>query len=169
MKVSIIIDGTMVGDAVADSFGALIDYKVWYTGNSSSSAHPEMDKWWSWKFQKKSLVHMTQSLIDLKMLQAFNTLEWLLEELKHFKAYETASWNIRYEAVTGHDDIINAMMLCGFYFWFIAWNFHRIAKENSAEVRQLRSQIDPTTNLVYSFAWQRVTKNDNASKITYHF
>ena len=45
MKVSIIIDGTMVGDAVADSFGALIDYKAWYTGNSSSSAHPEMDKW----------------------------------------------------------------------------------------------------------------------------
>ncbi len=75
-----------------------------------------MDKWGSWKFQKKNLVHMSQSLIDLRMMQAFNTLEGLLDELKHFKAYETASGNVRYEAVTGHDDIINAMMLCGFYF-----------------------------------------------------
>lgn len=31
-KVSVIIDGTMVGDAVADSFGALVDHKLWYTG-----------------------------------------------------------------------------------------------------------------------------------------
>lgn len=59
---------------------------------------------------------MNQSLIDLKMLQAFNTLNGLIDELKHFKAYETAAGNVRYEAVTGHDDIINAMMLCGFYF-----------------------------------------------------
>lgn len=34
-----------------------------------------MDKWGTWKFPKKNLVHMNQSLIDLKMLQAFNTLE----------------------------------------------------------------------------------------------
>ena len=29
-KVSVIIDATVVGDVVAESFGALIDYKVWY-------------------------------------------------------------------------------------------------------------------------------------------
>ena len=43
---------------------------------------------------------MNQSLIDLKMLQAFNTLEGLINELKNFKAYETLSGNVRYEAVT---------------------------------------------------------------------
>lgn len=31
-KVSVIIDGTMVGDVVAESFGAIVDYKLWYTG-----------------------------------------------------------------------------------------------------------------------------------------
>jgi hypothetical protein len=95
---------------------------------------------------------MNQSLIDLKMLQAYNTLSGLLDELKHFKAYETASGNTKYEAVTGHDDIINAMMLCGFYFGFIAGHFHSISKENSQEIRELRRNMDPQTNLIYSFA-----------------
>ena len=111
---------------------------------------------------------MNQSLIDLKMLQAFNTLEWLIDELKHFKAYETQSGNVRYEAVTGHDDIINAMMLCWFYFGFIAGNFHRISKENTDEVRELRRNINPQTNLMYSFIWQRPTNPDNASN-SYQF
>ena len=31
-KVSVIIDGTMVGDVVAESFGSIIDHKLWYTG-----------------------------------------------------------------------------------------------------------------------------------------
>jgi len=168
-KVSVIIDATMVGDVVAESFGALVDYKVWYTGWTGSSSHPELDKWWTWKFAKKNLVHMTQSLIDLKMLQAYNTLWGLLEELKHFKAFETASGNVKYEAVTGHDDIINAMMLAWFYFGFICWNFHEISKENTQEIRELRRNINPETNLVYSFAWQRVLKNDNMVKTSYTF
>lgn len=168
IKVSVIIDATMVGDVVAESFGAIIDHKLWYTGWSGTGWHPEMDKWGTWKFPKKNLVHMNQSLIDLKMLQAFNTLEWLINELKHFKAYETQSGNVRYEAVTGHDDIINAMMLCWFYFGFIAGNFHRISKENTDEVRELRRNINPQTNLMYSFIWQRPTNPDNASN-SYQF
>ncbi len=168
-KVSVIIDGTMVGDVVAESFGAIVDYKLWYTSWTGTSSHPEIDKWGSWKFAKKNLVHMNQSLIDLKMLQAYNTLSGLLEELKHFKAFETASGNVKYEAVTGHDDIINAMMLCGFYFWFIAGHFHTISKENSQDIRELRRNMDPQTNLIYSFAWQRVPKNDNMLKTSYTF
>lgn len=35
-KVSVVIDGTMVGDVVAESFGTLIDYKVWYTAGNAS-------------------------------------------------------------------------------------------------------------------------------------
>jgi hypothetical protein len=165
----VIIDGTMVGDVVAEAFWSIIDYKVWYTGWSMSGWHPELDKWGTWKFEKKSLVHMSQSLIDLKMLQAFNTLDWLLDELKHFKAYATASGNLKYEAVTGHDDIVNAMMLAWFWFWFIEWHYHKIWKENTQEMRELKRSYDPTTNLLYSFAWQRVEKRDNANTNTYYF
>ena len=32
----VIIDATMVGDVVADTFGSLIDYRVWYSGSTRS-------------------------------------------------------------------------------------------------------------------------------------
>lgn len=31
-KCEVVIDATMVGDVVADTFGSLIDYRVWYSG-----------------------------------------------------------------------------------------------------------------------------------------
>jgi hypothetical protein len=35
----------------------------------------------------------------------------LIEELRNFKAIDTAAGNVKYEAEVGHDDHVNAMML----------------------------------------------------------
>lgn len=158
IKTSVIIDGTMIGDVVAEAFGTLIDFKIWYTWWGSSGWHPEIDRWWTWKFPKKNLVHMTQSLIDLRMLQAFNVLPILVEELKNFKAYQTQSGNIKYEAASGHDDIVNAMMIAAFYYGFILGNFHTISSENTKDLRAARVDIDPRTGLLRSYSWHRVKK-----------
>lgn len=95
---------------------------------------------------------MTQSLIDLRMLQAFNTLPILVEELKNFKAYQTQSGNIKYEAASGHDDIVNAMMIAAFYYGFILGNFHTISSENTKDLRAARVDIDPRTGLLRSYS-----------------
>ena len=86
VPVKVIIDATVVGDVVADAFGAIIDYRIWYTGSSSK---PEMDKWGCWKFSKKNLVHMTQLLMETRKVSAWSTLKNLIMEIKNFKMYHS--------------------------------------------------------------------------------
>lgn len=131
-KTSIIMDATVVWDVVAEIMGNLIDYKVWYSGNTTK---PEIDKYWVWHFAKKNLVHMLQILIDVKKVQAYTTLKTLIEEMKNFKMIMTPSWNIKYEAVAWHDDIVNASMLIWFYFWFILWQISTIQYDVNQELK----------------------------------
>lgn len=109
-----------------------------------------MDKWGSWKFSKKNLVHMTQSLIDLRMLQAFSSMSILADEIKDFKSYESVSGNLKYDALSGHDDVVNAMMLAAFYFGFMLGNYHQVGDENTRGMRQMQKGIEEGTNLLQS-------------------
>lgn len=115
-RVSVVIDATVVGDVVADAFGPLIDYRVWYTG---STQKPEIDKYGAWKYAKKNLVHMLQVLIDTRAVKAFATMKTLIEEIRNFKMYHSSSGNVKYDALVGHDDVVNASMLCSFYYGFL--------------------------------------------------
>ena len=115
MKAPVVIDATMVGDVVADTFGSLIDYRVWYS-SGTRSPRPELDKWGTWKYSKRDLVHTAQAMMQERMVFADSSLTQLMAEMKNFKAYQTPAGNTRYEAVSGHDDLVNAMMLCCFYY-----------------------------------------------------
>lgn len=95
----VIIDATMVGDVVADTFGSLIDYRVWYSGNTRSP-RPEMDKWGTWKYSKRDLVHTAQAMQQERIVFADGALTQLMTEMKQFKSFQTPSGNTRYEAVT---------------------------------------------------------------------
>jgi hypothetical protein len=111
-----IIDATQAGDVVAEMFGDLIDYKVWYMGSGN---RPEVDAYWVWKCPKNLLVSMSQILIEKALMRGYLWLEHLMKETRHFKSYTTQAGNIKYEAETWHDDYVNAMMMLGFFFWFI--------------------------------------------------
>lgn len=81
---------------VAESFGTMIDHKLWYTGNSLRT---EIDpKSGIWKASKKTIVNNTSILIDNKRLHAWNSLDDLLKEVSSFKKYQSASGNMKYEA-----------------------------------------------------------------------
>lgn len=67
----------------------------------------------------------------------------------------TANGNIKYEAVTGHDDIVNATMLCWFYFWFILWQFSTIQYDTDLELRSYYEQFQRQENL-YNTHFKRV-------------
>lgn len=165
IPVHVIMDSTSAGDVVAEIFGNLIDFKVWYTG---SSAKPEMDKWGSWKYGKKNLVHMLQILIDTKKVQAYSSLTGLIEEMKNFKMIHGANGNVKYEAATGHDDIVNATMLCGFYFWFILWQFSTIQYDVDVELQTLRKEYARNQNLYAPFT-QRGTYSQEDKHNWYTF
>jgi hypothetical protein len=152
IKVSMIMDATAVWDVVAEIMGNLVDVKVWYTG---SSTRPELDKYWAWKYAKKNLVHMLQILMDTKKVKAYTHLKYLIEEMRNFKMIHTSSGNIKYEAVTWHDDIVNAVMLCSFYFWFILWQFSTIQYDTDVELRWYYDQFKRQENL-YGWYYKRV-------------
>lgn len=160
LPVSLIMDATSAGDVVAEVMGSLIDCKVWYTGTNQ---RPEMDKYGCWKYGKKNLVHMLQILIDTKKVQAFSNLWNLIEEMKNFKMVHGANGNVKYEAATWHDDIVNATMLCGFYFGFILWQFSTIQYDVDVEMQNFRNQLSREENLYtpFSVRWHSSKPKNN--------
>lgn len=114
-RTEVVIDATVVGDVVADTFGSIIDYRLWYSP-STKSQRPEIDKWGTWKYGKRDLVHMTQAMMQERMVYADSSLTMLMSEMKQFKGFSTPAGNVKYEAATGHDDVVNAMMLTCFHF-----------------------------------------------------
>lgn len=112
----VLIDATQAGDVVAELFGNIIDYRIWFTAHGK---RPEVDSYWAWKIPKKHLVHLTQALIENNTLKAWVGLKNLMEEIKNFKMIETPSGGIKYEAEVWHDDHVSAMMLISFYLWYI--------------------------------------------------
>lgn len=149
IPVSLIMDATSAWDVVAEIMWNLVDYKVWYTW---TSAKPEMDKYGSRKYGKKNLVHMLQILIDTKKIQSFSSLTTLIEEMKNFKMIHSNNWNVKYEASVWHDDIVNASMLCWFYFWFILWQFSTIQYDTDIELRKVYDEFIRNDNLYKSYS-----------------
>lgn len=129
---NIIIDATIVGDVIADVFGSLIDYRVWY---ANKTWRPETDKWWVWKYSKRDLVWMTTSLMTERMVTSSSELTTLMTEIKNFKAFRTWSGALQFEAVSWHDDLVNAMMLTCFYFGFLVWQHYKIRQNIDNEIR----------------------------------
>lgn len=115
-RAELVMDATAAGDVVAEIFGNLVDFKVWYTNSSNRLIKPEADKFGCWHVAKRDLVAMSQALIDLKKLRAYSDLPDLPDEIKRFRSFSTPHGNVKYEAVGGHDDLVNAMMLAGFWY-----------------------------------------------------
>lgn len=141
MSTVVIIDATQVWDVVAEMFWNIIDYKVWYTAKWT---RPSIDNYWAWKIAKPHLVHLNQILIEKWILKSYVWLRWLMDELKNFKAIETASWAVKYEAEVWHDDHVNAMMLIWFFIWYIEWRIYELWIDWQNVVPEWR---DPATNL----------------------
>ena len=165
LPVKIIMDATAAWDVVAEIMGWLIDFKVWYTW---TNARPEMDKYGSWKYGKKNLVHMLQILIDTKKVQAFSNLTILIEEMKNFKMIHGVWGNVKYEAAVWHDDIVNASMLCWFYFWFILWQFSTIQYDTDIELMNIHNEFVKMNNL-YETYYKRIPYDDSVQWNSYNF
>ena len=165
IPVHMVMDATAAWDVVAEIMWNLVDYKVWYTWTNQ---RPEMDKYGSWKYGKKNLVHMLQILIDTKKMQWYSSLTTLIEEMKNFKMIHGVNWNVKYEASVWHDDIVNATMLCWFYFWFILWQFSTIQYDVDSELRNIQNSFTMTENLYSPFS-SRITGQNLFADKTYTF
>ena len=122
--VYLVIDATQVWDVVAEMFWDIVDYKVWYT---SKGKRPIIDNYWAWKVPKNHLVHLSQILIEKWLIKWRVWLKELIDEMRNFKAIDTAAGNVKYEAEVGHDDHVNAMMLIWFYMWYIEWRVYEFS------------------------------------------
>lgn len=122
--VYVVIDATQVWDVVAEMFGDIVNYKVWYTAKGK---RPTIDAYGAWKVPKNHLVHLSQILMEKWIMKGWVGLKELIEELRNFKAIDTAAGNVKYEAEVGHDDHVNAMMLIGFYVGYIDWKVYEFA------------------------------------------
>ena len=144
---TLIIDATWVWDVVAEIFGNLVDYKIWYTAQWN---RPTVDDYWAWKVPKSGLVHTAQILMEKNAMKADIKLTNLMEELKYFKSFTTNAGNVRYEAEVWHDDYVNAMMLISFYYANIKWEIHNLKNDNNNIMRD--RGIDPWTGLYNSYS-----------------
>ena len=140
----LIMDVTWVWEAVWEIFWDIVDFKVLYTANG---VRPVIDNYWTWKVPKTTLVHGTQLLMEKNMLKGTSTLIHLMDEMKYFVGYTTPSGNTKYEASAWHDDFVNAMMLCSFWYNYIEWHIYTLTNE------RLISQegINPLTGLYEPF------------------
>lgn len=118
------MDATWWGDSVSEIFWALVDYKVWYTPKGK---RPSVDAFGVRKVAKTNLVHLAQILIESWKIKAHISLTKLMDELKNFKAFKWQSDVTKYEAETGHDDFVNAMMMIAFYFGYIDWQIYTLS------------------------------------------
>lgn len=125
-KTTVIIDATAAWDVVAEIFGSVVDYKIWYT---SKGQRPTVDNYGAWKVPKNNLIHMSQILIEKQYIKAWVGLKKLMEELKYFKQISTNAGWFRYEAEIWHDDYVNAMLLAWFYYWFMSGRIHDVTAE----------------------------------------
>lgn len=137
-KTTLIMDGTSAWDVVAEILWNIVDFKVWYTWDGSANHKPHVDNFWSWKVSKTRLVTTAQVLFETKAIKINSELVKLQEEIQTFKAYSTASGQVKYDAISWeHDDLVNAMMLVSFYYWFIEWNTSHITKDNNQEYKKM--------------------------------
>lgn len=140
----LIMDVTWVWEAVSEIFGDIVDFKVLYTANW---IRPVIDNYWCWKVPKTLLVHCTQLLMEKSMLKWVSTLIHLMDEMKYFVWYTTPSGNTKYEASAWHDDFVNAMMLCSFWYNYIEWHIYTLTNERHISMEW----VNPLTGLYEPF------------------
>lgn len=114
-----VMDSTGVWEAVREIFRGLIWYHVWYSTRKQPAT---IDRFGSWLVGKRDLVEMCQSLIESKQLVATMDQDVLSQEMVNFTEYKTKQGNYSYEAKTGHDDVVNAMLLTSFIYGKIMGN-----------------------------------------------
>ena len=138
-KTTLIMDGTSVWDVVAEILWNIVDYKIWYTWDSSSKYKPHVDDFGSWKVSKTRLVTISQLLFETKRIKINSSLVKLQEEIQTFKSY-VSNGKYKFDAIAGeHDDLVNAMMMIWFYYWYIDWKISYLAKENDQAYKQMFS------------------------------
>ena len=140
----LIMDVTWVWEAVSEIFGDIVDYKILYTANG---IRPVIDNYGCWKVPKTLLVHCTQLLMEKSYLKWVSTLSHLMDEMKYFVWYTTPSGNTKYEASAWHDDYVNAMMLCSFWWNYIEWHIYTLTNERHIH----KEGINPLTWLYEPF------------------
>jgi len=160
IKTTLIMDGTSAWDVVAEIFWNIIDYKVWYTWDTSSSYKPHVDDFWSWKVSKTRLVTITQMLFETKKIKILSSLTNLQWEISTFKQY-VANWKTKYDAISWeHDDLVNALMLIWFLYWYIEWKLSTLTKDNDKEFHLMNKQyIDHKTWLYKKYLKTIKTKS----------
>ena len=142
---TLIMDVTWVWEAVSEIFGDIVDYKVLYTANW---VRPVVDNYWARKVPKTTVVHGTQLLMEKNYMKAVSWLMRLMDEMRYFVWYTTPAGNTKYEASSGHDDFVNAMMLVSFWYNYIEWYIYKMAGE-----RQISNEwVNPLTGLYEPFA-----------------
>lgn len=124
--VYVVMDATQVWDVVAEMFWDIIDYKTRWT---SKGTRPVIDNYWAWKVPKNHLVHLTQILIEKWLIKWWIWLKELVDQFKTYKAIDTSSGNVKYEAEVWHDDHVSAMLLIWFYMWYIEWRIYEFAMD----------------------------------------
>ncbi len=150
----LVMDATQVWDVVAEIFGGLVDYKIWYTAKWT---RPNVDDYGVWKVPKSSLVHMTQILMEKDALKADIRLLKLMDEIKNFKSFTTNAGNVKYEAETGHDDYVNAMMLIAFYYGHVEGKIMDIGSDRKDQMK--KDWIDPSTGLYNSYSVRQIAEH----------
>jgi len=140
IKTTLIMDWTSAWDVVAEILWNIVDFKVWYTWDNSSSYKPHVDDFWSWKVSKTRLVTTTQMLFETKRIKIFSNLVKLQGEITTFKQY-LSNWKTKYDAISWeHDDLVNWLMLISFFYWYIQWNLSGLTKSNDLELQTLNRQ-----------------------------
>ena len=137
-KTTLIMDGTAAWDIVAEILWNIVDYKVWYTWDTSSKYKPHVDDFGSWKVSKTRLVTTTQILFETKRIKINSNLVKLQWEIQTFKSYVSASWHFKFDAISWeHDDLVNAMMMVWFYYWYIDWKISYLSKDNDKQYKSI--------------------------------
>lgn len=136
-KVRLIMDGTSAGDVVAEILWDIVDFKVWYTWDNWGNYRPNVDQFGSWKVSKTRLVTITQILFETKKIKILSSLPKLQWEIQTFKSY-VSNWKTKFDAVSWeHDDLVNAMLLICFLYWYIDWKISYIEKDNNSTYRSI--------------------------------
>jgi len=168
LKTTLIMDGTANWDIVAEILWNIVDYKIWYTWDTSSKYKPHVDDFWSWKVSKTRLVTTSQLLFETKRIKINSSLIKLQEEIQTFKSY-ISNGKYKFDAISWeHDDLVNAMMMIWFYYWYIDWKISYLAKDNDQQYRKIvKSYINKKTWRFKEYFKTLKTKQDRINVNTY--
>ena len=92
--------------------------------------------YWTYNVPKKVLVDTFETLVEKEQIHALWNLRLLQEEILNFKAFKTSAWNVKYEAQTWTDDIINATFVATFYFNILLKNNNRLKQNTKPKINE---------------------------------